>query len=284
MHAILVIAGLTFGEARRKRVMAAALLLGLAFVALYAAGFKVIYDESLARAARRIGPLATSFGRAQFPSFIALSGLYAANFLGVAMAALLPIDTLAGEIRSGAIQTLVTKPTRREAIVLGKWLGFWVIVTMYVLLLIVGVLASTWLISRTSLSDVLIGAGLMLLEVALVLTISIAGGTRLSTLANGVMVFGLFGLAFVGGWIERIGTLFGNQAAERVGVISSLIMPSEALWQLAAYTMQPPLVRDLGLPLFAAASVPSMWMVVWAVGYTAIGLLLALWLFRTRDL
>ena len=39
---------------------------------------------------------------------------------GKAMGALLSADTLAGEISSGSIQTIVTKPLRRSDVVLGK--------------------------------------------------------------------------------------------------------------------------------------------------------------------
>jgi hypothetical protein len=41
------------------------------------------------------------------------------TFLSVAMGALLGADTLSGEIISGTIQTIVTKPVRRSDVVLG---------------------------------------------------------------------------------------------------------------------------------------------------------------------
>ena len=58
----------------------------------------------------------------------ACSGLFAANFLSVLFAVLLPVDTLSGEIDSGVIQTVASKPIRRADIVIGKWLGHAVIV------------------------------------------------------------------------------------------------------------------------------------------------------------
>src|SRR3972149_7506195 len=60
-----------------------------------------------------------------------MAGLYAITFLSIAMAALLGADTLAGEINSGTIQTIVTKPIRRAGVVLGKWLGFFGFVGLY---------------------------------------------------------------------------------------------------------------------------------------------------------
>ena len=85
-----------------------------------------------------------------------------------------------------------------------------------------------------------VGLALLLLEGTVLLTLALAGGTRLSTLANGVTVFGLYGLAFVGGWMEQIGTIASNATARYIGIAASLLVPSESLWQLASHHMQPP--------------------------------------------
>jgi hypothetical protein len=61
-------------------------------------------------------------------------------------------------------------------------------------------------------------------------------------------------------------------------------MPSEALWQRAAYFMQPPIMRDLHLTPFSPASLPSGAMVAWAAGYVLVGLALALRWFGRRPL
>ncbi len=61
-------------------------------------------------------------------------------------------------------------------------------------------------------------------------------------------------------------------------------MPSESLWQLASYHMQPSLARDVQIGPFLTASVPSPAMVAWALGYVLVTLLATLQLFRTRDL
>lgn len=281
---IVTIAQLTFHEARRKRVTTAALILGIAFVIIFAVGFNFVYAEVRSAAARSGKPTVSTVQYAQVVGFIALAGLYAANFLGVMMSALLPVDTLSGEIRSGAIQTLLTKPAHRAEIVLGKWLGFWIMLMLYMALIVGGVVISVALISGYALPNVIGGVALMLLEATVILTLSIAGGTRLSTLANGVTVFGLYGLAFIGGWIERIGAMLGNRTAEYIGIVTSLLMPSEVLWQLAAYHMQPPLLRELGLSPFASTSEPSAWMVVWAVGFVIVVLSFALRQFSRRDL
>jgi hypothetical protein len=124
----------------------------------------------------------------------------------------------------------------------------------------------------------------MLLEGTLLLTLSIAGGARLSTVTNGMVAFGLFGFAFIGNWVEQIGTFADNDAARYVGTVASLIMPSEAMWQLAAAQMQPTLLRELGASPFSPLSVPSAAMVWWAAGYILVTLLLGLRAFAKRPL
>jgi ABC-type transport system involved in multi-copper enzyme maturation permease subunit len=278
MSGILTIAHLTFHEARRRKILLAALLLGLAFVGVFALGVRLVYGELQMNA--KLPPSQ----RALFLNFITMAGLYAANFLIVMTSALLSVDTVSGEVASGAIQSLATKPVSRASIIIGKWLGTLVIVLAYSTLLVGGVLVSARLIAGFTPPGVSVGMPLMLLEGTLVMTLSIAGGTRLSTLANGVFVFGMYGLAFVGGWVEQVGTLFGNQSARYVGVVASLLMPSESLWQLAAYNMQPPIMRDVNLTLFSPASVPSTAMIVWAAGYVVATLAFAIRQFGGKNL
>jgi Cu-processing system permease protein len=99
-----------------------------------------------------------------------------------------------------------------------------------------------------------------------------------------VVVFMLFGLALIAGWIEQIGALVDNDAMSTTGIVMSLIIPSEAMWRRAAYLMQPPFLRQLGFGPFASATAPSPAMVVYAAVYAAAALGAAVRLFRRRDL
>jgi ABC-type transport system involved in multi-copper enzyme maturation permease subunit len=273
---VAVIAHLTFTEARRRRILAAALILGAAFVALFGIGMHFM--------ARDIWANATPGQQVIFLNLLTLTALYAANFLIVMTSVLVTIDTLAGEIGSGVIETLCTKPVPRAAVALGKWLGCWLVLVLYALVLCGGVLAVARLVGGTTPPNAGRGILLILLEGTVLLTLALVGGTRLPSLANGVTVLGLYGLAFVGSWMEQIGTMVGNASARYIGIAASLLVPSESLWQLAAYHMQPSIARDVQIGPFLTASVPSPAMVAWALGYVVIALVLALRLFHTRDL
>jgi len=206
------------------------------------------------------------------------------NLLALMSAVLLPIDTLSGEIGSGVVQTIASKPVRRSAIVLGKWLAYALVTCGYLVLMAGGIVGITRLVAHFSLPGVGRGLPLMLLEALLMVSLSIAGGTRFSTVTNGIIVFGLYGLAFIGSWVEQVGALAHNDAARDVGTVASLIMPCEALWQLAAWHMQPPIMRDLQLTPFSPASVPTTAMVWWAAAYALAAILIGLRQFSRRAL
>lgn len=277
MRDLLTIAHLTLHETVRRRVLLAAVIGGAAFLTLFAIGMHFMARE-IEREAN------TALERRVLANILTLAGLFAASRLVMMTAVLLPVDTLSGEIASGVIQTVASKPVRRRDIVLGKWLGHWLVMAGYLALLSGGVLLIARLFAHFGPPRLERGLPLMLLEGTVLLTISIAGGTRLSTITNGMLAFGLYGVAFIGNWIEQIGTFADNDAARYVGTVSSLIMPSEAMWQLAASHMQPTLMRELGASPFSPLSVPSTAMVWWSLGYVVAVLAIGLRAFQKRPL
>jgi ABC-type transport system involved in multi-copper enzyme maturation permease subunit len=281
--ATFIFAHLTFIEAVRRRILLAAFLLGLAFLALYGAGFFVMRNEWRSSAAG----LMSDLFRKEFYNFMTIAGLYAVNFLGVVMAALISADTLAGEIASGTIQALAAKPVRRAEIVLGKWLGFAGLLGLYLLLMAGGVMAVAYGLTGYYVPNALSGIGLIYLEALLVMTVTLACSSRFSTLATGGIVFGLYGIGFIGGWVEQFGSFVQNQTAVDVGIVSSLIIPSEALWRRAAFEMTPPLGQMLGFTSggpFITISVPSPLMIAYAGLYLVVAVALAARHFSRRDL
>ncbi len=280
--AIGVIARLTFREAVRRRIVLAAILLGIGFLIIYSIGFHMIYTQVTAN--RNVQDLTSAMINRESINFLVLAGLYTITFLSVAMAALLSADTLAGEIASGSVQTVAAKPIRRQDVVLGKWLGFAGLLGLYQILMAGGVILSVWLQAGYLAPHIPVGVVLIYLESLLVMTVALMCSSRLTALATGAVVFGLYGLSFIGGWVEQIGAMIHNQTAINVGIVTSLIIPSEALWRRAAYEMQSPLSGVLGVSPFGTTSVPSPAMIVYALVYLVVALALALRIFSRRDL
>jgi ABC-type transport system involved in multi-copper enzyme maturation permease subunit len=277
---ILVIARLTFKEAVRRRIVLGALALGLVFLAIYGLGLHFAHKDLVRGGGERSALL-----RNQLYNFLLLAGLYVVNFLFVMMTVLTSVDTVAGEITSGTIHALAAKPVRRWEIVLGKWLGFVVMLTLYLALMGGGVTGLVAAITGYQPPNALRGLGLIWLNGMLLLNVTLLGGTQLSTLANGVLVFAAFGVAFVGGWVEQIGSFLNSPAAVNIGIVSSLLLPSEALWKRAAYEMRSIVVDAVGFsPFTSTTSVPSAVMIAYAAIYALAALGAAVWVFQRRDL
>jgi Cu-processing system permease protein len=235
---IWILARMTFREAIRRRIVLTGLVLGILFLLVYSVGFRMIFTEISREAASEMGRPFARVAQNEMSNFLLMAGLYAVAFLSVAMGALLSADTLAGEISSGTIQTIVTKPLRRSNVVLGKWLAFAGLLGLYLLLMAGGTVLSVFLQSGYLPRNLLAGLSLIYLEALLVMTFSLACSSAMPALATGGTVFGLYGLAFIGGWIEQIGAIFNNQTAVQVGIATSLLFPTEALWRRATFEMQ----------------------------------------------
>lgn len=272
-----IMAGVTFREAARKRVLWMALFAGAAFLLLFAIAlhYQVAGFES-----RHMQP----FIRKQALSGMLMVGLYAIDVLVVVMTVLLSVDTLSGEIASGTIQAVATKPVRRSEVLIGKWIGFAGMLTLYIFLMVVGIDLVTRLIAGVSARHITQGFSLIWLESMLLLSLTFFFGTSFSTLTNGVLVLGLHGLAFLGGWIEQAGALTNTPKAVDVGIIASILIPSEALWRRAAFEMQAPLATALNFSPFSGASIPSGTMVTYAALYMCVFLAMAIWRLNNRDL
>jgi ABC-type transport system involved in multi-copper enzyme maturation permease subunit len=273
MRKIWVIARMTFRENVRKRIVLTGLVLGLLFLAVFSIGFRMVYVNALTNPEMMPSGALSRVMMSEATNMLLLAGLYAVTFLSVAMGALLGADTLSGEINSGTIQTIATKPVRRAEVVLGKWLGFAILLGLYSLLMSGGTVFSIWVQSGYLPQNMLLGVSLIYLEALLMMTLSLFCSSFLSGLATGGVVFGLYGLGFIGGWVEQIGTAIQNPTVVQVGIITSLLIPSESLWRRASFEMQSPISSALGISPFGSGAVPSPLM----VGYAAIYLLFFLW-------
>jgi ABC-type transport system involved in multi-copper enzyme maturation permease subunit len=267
----------TFLEAARRKILWAALLAGIAFLALFGTGMHYQVKDFNAQP---IPP----FLRYQILNAMLQVGCYAIDMLAVITTVLTSVDTISGEIASSTIHAIATKPIARWQVLIGKWMGFAGMAAAYVTFMFGGVIAVGYFIGGVLPLHAGRGAFLILLECLLVLTVTFLFGTWFSTITNGVLVLGLHGLAFIGGWIEQIGAATHSQRLILVGTVSSLIMPSEAIWRRASFEMQSAFMRSLDFSPFASRSAPSMTMMGYAIAYLLISFAVAIYHFKQRDL
>jgi len=274
---IWIMAGVTLREAARKKMLWMALAAGGAFLILFGTGLHFQAKDFVAHGTSPVLRREISFT-------MVTMGLYAVDLLAVLMTILTSIDTLSGEIASGTIQAIATKPVPRWQLLLGKWLGFCGMLSGYIAIMVGGVNAVTYVVAGVTARHLARGLSLMWMESIVLLSVTFAFATYFSTLTTGVLTLGLHGLAFLGGWIEQFGAMTQTSRAVNVGVIASILMPSEALWRRAAFEMQSPLANAMRISPFSTLSIPSMAMVFYALLYLAVALTVAIRRFSQRDL
>jgi ABC-type transport system involved in multi-copper enzyme maturation permease subunit len=280
--AALVVARWTVTEAVSRRLVLAAVLLSVAFVGVFGLAFSVLYGKAAAD---------TGEGET-FPVFAAtlltVLGLYAVQFLAAFMALLLSTGAISGEVESGALHAVLARPLGRGQYLLGRWIASVALVSAYVVAMASSLLVIARAVAGYQPVDPVKAVALLVLETVVLLTAGLLGSSFLPTLANAVVLFSLFGLAWLGGIVEFIGQTFSNQALVNLGVVVSLVFPSDAIWRSASYYLQPPLflgeaVASGGIP-FAALTPPTAALLAWVLAYPVATLLAALRTFARRDL
>jgi len=287
----LVIARLTFREALRKKMIWGVLLLSVCFALVYYWGFIQVKDDFLRNTANRAartgsagnpGPVITLDVVA---AILVGLGFYTINFLGGVMTIFAAVGSVAGEIETGTFQAIVPKPLARWEIILGKYLGFAAMIALYIALMAADVLLTARVVTGYVPANFAGGTALVVLVSLILLALTILGSTLLPTMANGVVVFMLYGMALLGGLLEQMGNILLIHSLVVVGIVTSLVLPSDVIWQLANNVLQPDIGLRLSGPIpIAVSQPPSRAMVYYAVAYVFALLGGAFLAFRRRDL
>ncbi len=284
---VAVIARLTFREAFRRKVILGVVLLSVVFIALYAVGFHLFRQQFLESAARR----ATRSGSSPVPSYavsasaMVLLGLYTVNFLTGIMTIFAAVGTVAGEIEAGTLHAVVPKPIGRWQIIVGKYLGFAVMLLVYIALMVTGVVVTAHLVGHYTPPSIVHGTLLVMLVSMILLSLTMLGSTIFSTMTNGVIVFMLYGMAVTGGLVEQIGTALDNNTLVHIGIATSIVVPSDSMWRLASYVVQPQLaISFIGPNPLGTTVPPSDLAVRYSIVYCVALLVGAVLVFQRRDL
>src|SRR5688500_543622 len=125
------IARFTLHEAVSRRLILAGVAISLGYIGLFALGFQFAYDRSNAS-----GEPVTAQSRAGMGvAFAALTllGVYVVNYLASFLALFLSVGAISGEIDSGTLHAVLARPIARAEYVVGRWLGYSMLLGAYVL-------------------------------------------------------------------------------------------------------------------------------------------------------
>jgi Cu-processing system permease protein len=292
----LVVARWTLLEARRRRLLLAGLVLSVAFVALFAVGFSLLYSSQERDLAQEGAFGGGPGGREELlamSTVLVVLGLYGVQFLAALLGLFLGAASVSPEIDSGALHAVLARPLGRLQYLLGRFLALAGLLVAYVVVMSGALLLVARVVAGYQASDATRAVALMVLEVLILLAVSLLGSTVLPTLANGVVMLALFGLAWLGGIIGFVSTIPpGNELLANLGTAVSLLLPADAVWRGASFhVLSPSLLaassfangEDVGLPFGSTAPMAPA-MLAWALAYPLACLALAAAAFRRRDL
>ncbi len=278
-----IVAGYALREAVRRRVILVVLLLTVGFLALYGLGCAVTFDQVDSLAADdqlddRVLAGSTLLGLAMFTIL----------FLGTVLAVFLTLGAVRGDAERGLLQPLVVRPVGRTSLLLGRFAGAAAVCALYVAgvyagaVVITGVAGDWW-------PDQPIGPGLgLVLAVVVIAAISLLGSIFLSSTANGIAVFMLFGAGLAAGLLGQIGDALAVQTLRDVAKISSWVLPFEALYQAGLHGLTADTSGITGVIVklgpFGGAQKAGAWLWVWTAVYLSLIAAAARAAFARRDL
>ena len=286
---LILVARLTIGEALRRRILLAGFGVTVVFLALYGTGAYFAFRDIRSSAGSSLTSGAFTSGdqflAIQSALFLAM-GLFVASMVGALVAAFTAVGTISSEVEQGILQTIVTRPVTRRDVILGKFLGHGLLLSLYLgvfFLALVGIVYSQggWRPDNLPLT-----AAVVVLQSLVILAAAMLGSTLFSAATNGVVVLLLYGTALIGGFLEQAGAVLSNEILFQIGIASGLLMPTDSLYRYAVQLLQGDLsaLGTVAMGPMGSASPPSVWVLVYALFFVAAVLCAATATFSRRDL
>jgi ABC-2 type transport system permease protein len=283
VRAALAIAEYGLREALRRKVFAVVLVLSVAFVVLYWLGTRYTFHHIA-----NVGPPPGIDAHTFAAAFLFGMAMFGTLFLGVVLAVFLTLGVVRGDAERGLLQPLVVRPVGRATVLVARFLGAAGVCVPYVLALYFTTLLLThaegaWWPDRIVTPGLELAGGVLV-----VAALSLLGSVFLTSIANGIAVFMLFGAGLVAGLLGNIGHVLNSPGLVHAAKIAAWAVPFEALYQdaLRAITADTSGLTGFLLRLgpFGGAEEGGIALRLWAVAYLALIGVVAIAGFARRDL
>ncbi|MFY0542620.1 ABC transporter permease subunit [Brevibacillus sp. H7] len=282
---------ISYREMLSKRIFSITLLMSLAFLLLYAVAVYFAAGQMSDMLGRR--STADLIMEQGFISTQLLGvGLYFGSFITALLAILSSVGSIAQEIDSHQIDTWLARPLPRRTYLVGKFIGLGSLLVVYAAAMFAGIILTNQLVGGEVLAvdvtagQILKAAGLFVLQPVILVSVALFLSCTASTVTGGIVLIILYGIGFIGGFIEQLGALMEKAELVNIGIISSLVFPIDALFRKMTILLfdQPDNPLSLAAQgLFGSLSAPSDAMLVYTVLYGAVALWLAVRTFVARD-
>ncbi|WP_214658650.1 ABC transporter permease [Candidatus Formimonas warabiya] len=276
---MLTIARLAVKEIFSKKVF----YIVLAMTAVFLLGYGMVLHY-LVKDLHDMGP---SVEKVMMLSVLLSLAFYFSTFIVALMTIFSTVGAISGEIESGTIQAVISKPLQRTEFLLGKFLGNALMMLGYSALLFFGVTGISRVITGYQLAGVWHAFMLFELIPLVLLAVSFWGSSFLSTLANGITLCMLFIIGAVGGMVEQIGSILEKGSLMNIGIVTSLLMPADALYRKMIFSLLTGPTHPLDIfsfNPFACRYPPSNMMVIYTIIYGIFFLVAAVRMFSQRDI
>jgi ABC-type transport system involved in multi-copper enzyme maturation permease subunit len=278
-----IIAGFALRESLRRRVFIVVAILTVAFLGLYGLGVWQISTQT-----DEIGDTEGLEGKVVAGATLLGLSMFATLFLGAILAVFLTLGAVRGDAERGLLQPLLVRPLSRATFLAGRYAAAAGVCVAYVIAVFLAAVVITgvfidWWPDRVLVPALELGVG-----VAILAALALAGSVVLSTTANGIAIFMLFGAGLTAGLLGQIAEALSSDTLEEVSRVAAWVLPFEALYQQALNGITADtfgftrFAIDLGpfggAQAFGALLWPYVVLYSGAVGAAA------LWAFRRRDL
>ena len=299
--AVFTIAGLTLKEAVRRKTLFGALMMGILILglSLMLLLIRARLQQSVDDGSRNPFWVATMYPMAR--GRITLLCLFAIRALGSLFAILLAGGAISGEIERGLLAVILPKPIPRWTILVGKWIGYNLILIGSVLFWTVLVWASLSLQTRGMGIDQtpLLKAGLISTLYPIVIgTITLSLSTFAQRLFGTSLALTLTAFSYLDGIFEGLARTFDVGILHQIANGASVLVPQGCIsWWVEDSVRDLVNLDSLTRRMREVAPVSPRWVQNWGVErlhfghldavYLAVYVLFALWLgavvFARRD-
>jgi Cu-processing system permease protein len=224
------IAGYALREAVRRKVLLVVVVLTVGFLALYTFGSYQAFQD-----VPDVGAGGAGFAGLQQEvltgSTLLGLAMFVTLFLGTVLAVFVTLNAVRGDAERGLLQPLVVRPVGRSTLLLARFLAAAAVCVIYVQLVYWSAVVLTRWTGGYHPGNAIAGAVALAAAVTIIVAIALLGTTLLSSTANGIAIFMVFGAGLAAGLLGQIGEALNSGTLERISSIATWALPFEALYQ-----------------------------------------------------
>ncbi|HEY1429749.1 MAG TPA: ABC transporter permease [Candidatus Tumulicola sp.] len=221
-------------------------------------------------------------------ALLVMFGAFLYSFVLAFGAAILAAPLLSSDLESGLLLPVLARPLSRAGIVVAKAVALTLAIGAFSAASAAVQLLAVWATTGYVPPHPFAAIGSLWMLATVVLAFALALSVRLPALAASLVAVTAFGIAWIVGIVSAFGIAYHNATLVRIGVISQLLLPTDAMWRVAVYQLEPAAMLGRNgsfgpMGPFSVASPPPAAVVWWTFGWIVVTMAVAAASFARRD-